>query len=56
MILEYNGNKENAIMENLEIKTNNKELNKIISNNKIQKTLLLCYFGNVETIIVENLL
>ena len=56
MIINYKDMKAEARLENLDIITDNPKINKVIKSNKIQKVLLMSYFGNVNGIVVDDLL
>ena len=56
MIITYGDIQAEAKLENLDIVTENKDINKLIKSNKIQKVLLMSYFGNVKGIVIDDLI
>jgi len=56
MIINYKDMKAEARLDNLDIITDNPKINKIIKSNKIQKVLLMSYFGNVDGIVIDDLI
>lgn len=56
MIITYGDTQAEARLEQLDIITDNPKINKVIKNNKIQKVLLMSYFGNVGGIVIDDLI
>ena len=56
MELEFKNKKYLVTFNNLEPRTNNKELNKLIKEHELESDLVLCYFSNIKGLKIEQLI